>query len=63
MRTEQYAFHLETAEFTREDGTISLDRYTYHIHERNESYREVFDDALVRYFLDIVWQYTESFRR
>ena len=63
VRTEQYAFHLETAEFTREDGTISLDRYTYHIHERNESYREVFDDALARYFLDVVWQYTESFRR
>ena len=63
VRTERHAFHLETAEFTREDGTISLDRYTYHIHERNESYREVFDDALVRYFLDIVWQYTESFRR
>ena len=63
VRTERYAFHLETAEFTREDGTISLDRYTYHIHERSESYREVFDDALARYFLDIVWKYTESFRR
>ena len=63
VRTERYAFHLETEEFTREDGTISLDRYTYHIHERNEGYREVFDDALARYFLDIVWQYTESFRR
>ena len=37
--------------------------YTYHIHERNESYREVFNDALARYFLDIVWKYTESFRR
>ena len=63
VRTEHYAFHLETAEFTREDGTISLDRYTYHIHERSESYREVFSDALARYFLDIVWKYTESFRR
>ena len=63
VRTEHYAFHLETAEFTREDGTISLDRYTYHIHERSESYREVFDDALARYFMDIVWKYTESFRR
>ena len=63
VRTERYAFHLETAEFTREDGTISLDRYTYHIHERSESYREVFDDALARYFMDIVWEYTESFRR
>ena len=63
VRTERYAFHLETAEFTREDGTISLDRYTYHIHERDENYREIFDDALARYFLDIVWKYTESFRR
>ena len=63
VRTERYAFHLETAEFTREDGTISLDRYTYHIHERNDAYREVFDDALARYFMDIVWEYTESFRR
>ena len=63
VRTEHYAFHLETAEFTREDGTISFDRYTYHIHERSESYREVFSDALARYFLDIVWKYTESFRR
>ena len=63
VRTEHYAFHLETAEFTREDGTISLDRYTYHIHERDENYREIFDDALARYFLDIVWKYTESFRR
>ena len=63
VRTEQYAFHLETEEFTQEDGTISLDRYTYHIHERSESYREVFDDALARYFMDIVWKYTESFRR
>ena len=63
VRTERYAFHLETAEFTREDGTISLDRYTYHIHERDENYREIFDDALARYFLDIVWSYTESFRR
>lgn len=63
VRTERHAFHLETEEFTREDGTISLDRYTYHIHERNESYREVFNDALARYFLDIVWKYTESFRR
>ena len=63
VRTEHYAFHLETAEFTREDGTISLDRYTYHIHERSESYREVFSDALARYFMDIVWEYTESFRR
>ena len=63
VRTEHYAFHLETAEFTREDGTISLDRYTYHIHERSESYREVFSDALARYFMDIVWKYTESFRR
>lgn len=63
VRTERHAFHLETAEFTREDGTISLDRYTYHIHERNEEYREVFDDALARYFLDIVWKYTERFRR
>ena len=63
VRTERYAFHLETEEFTREDGTISLDRYTYHIHERSESYREVFSDALARYFLDIVWKYTESFRR
>ena len=63
VRTERYAFHLETEEFTREDGTISLDRYTYHIHERSESYREVFSDALARYFMDIVWKYTESFRR
>ena len=63
VRTERHAFHLETEELTREDGTISLDRYTYHIHERSESYREVFDDALTRYFMDIVWQYTESFRR
>ena len=63
VRTERHAFHLETEEFTREDGTISLDRYTYHIHERSESYREVFDDALARYFMDIVWEYTESFRR
>ena len=63
VRTERHAFHLETEEFTREDGTVSLDRYTYHIHERNESYREVFNDALARYFLDIVWKYTESFRR
>ena len=63
VRTERYAFHLETAEFTREDGTISLDRYTYHIHERSENYREIFDDALAQYFLDIVWKYTESFRR
>ena len=47
----------------REDGTISLDRYAYHIHERSEKYREVFDEALTRYFMDIVWQYTESFRR
>ena len=63
MRTEQHAFHLETEEPTREDGTISLDRYTYHIHERDENYREIFDDGLARYFLDIVWSYTESFRR
>ena len=63
VRTERHAFHLETEELTREDGTISLDRYTYHIHERSERYREVFDDALTRYFLDIVWEYTESFRR
>ena len=63
VRTEQHAFHLETEEPTREDGTISLDRYTYHIHERDENYREIFDDGLARYFLDIVWKYTESFRR
>ncbi len=63
VRTERHAFHLETEEFTREDGTISLDRYSYHIHERDENYREVFDDALARYFLDIVRNYTESFRR
>ena len=63
VRTEQHAFHLETEEPTREDGTISLDRYTYHIHERDENYREIFDDGLARYFLDIVWSYTESFRR
>ena len=63
VRTEQYAFHLETAEFTREDGTVSLDSYTYHIHERNDDYREIFDDALARQFLDIVWDYTKSFRR
>ena len=29
VRTERYAFHLETEALTREDGTISLDRYTY----------------------------------
>lgn len=63
VRTERHAFHLETEEFTREDGTISLDQYSYHIHERDENYREVFDDALARYFLDIVRNYTESFRR
>ena len=63
VRTEQHAFHLETEEPTREDGTISLDRYAYHIHERDENYREIFDDGLARYFLDIVWSYTESFRR
>lgn len=63
VRTERHAFHLETEEFTREDGTISLDRYSYYIHERDENYREVFDDALARYFLDIVRNYTESFRR
>ena len=63
VRTERYAFHLETEALTREDGTISLDHYTYHIHERDESYREIFDDGLARYFLDIVWTYTESFRR
>ena len=63
VRTERHAFHFESVELTREDGTIPLDRYTYHIHERNESYREVFDDDLARYFLDIVWQYTESVRR
>ena len=62
VRTERHAFHLETAEFTHADGTVPLDRYTYHIHERSEGYREVFDDALARYFLDIVWKYTESFR-
>ena len=63
VRTEQHAFHLETTEFTREDGTVSLDSYTYHIHERNDDYREIFDDALARQFLDIVWNYTKSFRR
>ena len=63
VRTEQHAFHLETMEFTREDGTVSLDSYTYHIHERNDDYREIFDDALARQFLDIVWDYTKSFRR
>ena len=63
VRTEQHAFHLETAEFTREDGTVSFDSYIYHIHERNEHYREIFDDALARKFLDIVWDYTKSFRR
>ena len=63
VRTGTHAFHLETKEATGEDGKISLADYTYHIHERNESYREVFDDALARYFLDIVWAYTESFRR
>ena len=63
VRTEQHAFHLETTEFTREDGTVSLDSYTYHIHERNDDYREIFDDALARQFLDIVWDYTKSFRR
>ena len=63
VRTEQHAFHLETTEFTREDGTVSLDSYTYHIHERNDDYREIFDDTLARQFLDIVWDYTKSFRR
>ena len=63
VRTGTHAFHLETKEATGEDGKISLADYTYHIHERNESYREVFDDALARYFLDIVWMYTEPFRR
>ena len=63
VRTEQHAFHLETTEFTREDGTVSLDSYTCHIHERNDDYREIFDDALARQFLDIVWDYTKSFRR
>ena len=63
VRTERHAFHLETEELTREDGTVSFARYKYHIHERNENYAEVFDDALARYFLDIVRQYTESFRR
>ena len=62
VRTERHAFHLETEEFTREDGTVSFERCKYHIHERNEDYREIFDDALARYFLDIVWKYTESFR-
>lgn len=61
VRTDRHAFHLETAEPTAADGKISLDRYTYHIHERDEQYREVFDDRLARYFMDIVWQYTESF--
>lgn len=63
VRTERHAFHLETEELTREDGTVSFARYKYHIHERNEDYCEVFDDRLARGFLDIVWQYTESFRR
>ena len=63
VRTAVHAFHLETKEETGEDGKISLADYTYHMHERNESYREIFDDALARYFLDIVWAYTEPFRR
>ena len=63
VRTAAHAFHLETKEATGEDGKISLADYTYHMHERNESYREIFDDALARYFLDIVWAYTEPFRR
>lgn len=63
VRTERHAFHLETEEFTREDGTVSFERCKYHIHERNEDYREIFDDALARYFLDIVWLYTQNFRR
>ena len=63
VRTERHAFHLETEDATREDGTVSFARYKYHIHERNEDYCEVFDDRLARGFLDIVWQYTESFRR
>lgn len=63
VRTEHHAFHLETEEFTRGDGTVSFERYQYHIHERNEAYREVFDDALARYFLAIVRAYTENFRR
>lgn len=61
IRTKQHEFRLETIGVTHKAGTVDLRGASYRIFTRDSLHREIFDDTLAEYFLEIAYQHTESF--
>lgn len=62
IRTKEYEFQLISREVVDVDGTINLDGSKSTIYRR-EGHVPIMDPTLQKYFLDILWHHTESFRR
>ncbi len=61
LRTQTHEFRLETAEPTREDGTVDLSAFETHIYTRDAKHEEVEDPALQEFFMCRAVRHMKSF--
>lgn len=61
LRTQEHEFRMETAEPTREDGTIDMHGYRCQLYTRDAEHRPVTDETLERKFMAWAWQHVHSF--
>ncbi|WP_338623970.1 sulfatase-like hydrolase/transferase [Selenomonas sp. TAMA-11512] len=60
IRTKDYEYRLETADFTRPDGTLNMSDFTEHAYDRATG-EECFDPAVLDYFLGLALEHTKTF--
>lgn len=61
LRTQAHEFRLETAEPTREDGTVDLSAFETHIYTRDAKHEEIEDPALQEFFMCRAVRHMKSF--
>ena len=61
LRTQAHEFRLETAEPTREDGTVDLSAFETHIYTRDAKHEEIEDPALQQFFMRRAIRHMKSF--
>lgn len=61
IRTQAHEFRLETAEPTREDGTVDLSAFETHIYTRDAKHEEIEDPALQEFFMCRAVRHMKSF--
>ena len=61
IRTQNHEFRLETAEPTREDGTVDLSGFETHIYTRDAKHEEIENPALQEFFMCRAVRHMSSF--